>query len=341
MAALGPAVLRQLRAASRSFSHRACVWYWRKILRRRVVLFERLAGIGDIICTFPAVLALRGQHPDAIIVYSVRTAFRSVVVMGRVADCVVGNDEARRFPQIHDADYDVVYRPRLEDEEPHGRPHLHLVDDFSGTMGVQPSSRQPRLHVPPAVTAAARTFLAAHRGGAQPIVAIHVGPSWPVREWNVEGWTCLVQRLQKETGCVVLQLGSDAHTQHGFVRAPRIAGTVDCVDRFSLDESVGVLSEIDLLVGIDSGLLHIAGAVGTPVVGLFGAVSPELRLPLESPAWGVTSDVPCLGCHHRLPRLHWRENCPHDIACMKSLEAATVADQAISALRLTRRPAAQ
>jgi ADP-heptose:LPS heptosyltransferase len=64
--------------------------------------------------------------------------------------------------------------------------------------------------------------------------------------------------------------------------------------------------------------------VGTPVVGLFGAVNPLFRLPPESPASGIVADVPCLFCHHRTPIEHWKTGCPYDIRCMKLLEPESV-----------------
>ena len=97
-----------------------------------------------------------------------------------------------------------------------------------------------------------------------------------------------------------------------------------------------MLSLCDGFVGIDSGLLHMAGAVGTPAVGLFGPVDPALRLPPTTPAVAVTappSEVPCLGCHHRMPRLHWKTGCPHDIACMRQLSPDAVFDTVGTMLR--------
>ena len=66
--------------------HRVRISAIRRVRRRPVILFERHGGIGDVICTFPAVLALRNRHPDAIFVYSVWRAFKTIVEMGRVAE---------------------------------------------------------------------------------------------------------------------------------------------------------------------------------------------------------------------------------------------------------------
>jgi ADP-heptose:LPS heptosyltransferase len=145
----------------------------------------------------------------------------------------------------------------------------------------------------------------------------------------------LVAALRNNFDCQVIQMGSDRDTAKGFVKTPRIAGTEDWVGTLSLEESVAALEQMDLFIGIDSGLLHAAGAVGTPTVGLFGPINPKLRLPPETPSMAVVSNVPCAGCHHRLPRLHWQDGCPHDVQCMASLTVDKAFDACAKFLRLS------
>jgi len=246
--------------------------------------------------------------------------------MGQVADYVVEKDWSPQMPKVEYEDYDACYQPLLEDERPLGREHAHLVDDFAQTLKVTLTSRQPKLYVPAVLSQSLVRRIAPLRKRAKHIFGIHVGPSWLVREWTVEGWTKLAVLLRNNYDCVVLQIGSDTDTAKGYVKAPRIPGTEDWVGALNLEESVAALEQLDLFIGIDSGLLHAAGAVGTPTVGLFGPINPKFRLPPETPSIAVTSNVPCLGCHHRLPRLHWREGCNNKIQCMSALSADEVLD---------------
>jgi ADP-heptose:LPS heptosyltransferase len=289
---------------------------------RPVILFDRTAGIGDIICTFPAIIAFRKQHPEALLVYRVRRSFKVLVEMGQVADSIIEDDNSLAKSLIRN--YRWILRPRLEDERPQGREHAHLVDDFCQTLGVTPASRQPRLHVSAKALEVQNHFVVPLRKNQKLLIGIHVGPSWRVREWTASGWERLVKLLHDQFNCVVIQLGSDEHTATGTQMAPRIAGCLDWVNKFTLEETIATVQLLDLFVGIDSGILHAAGAVGTPVVGLFGPINPKLRLPQENPAVAVTSAVSCLGCHHRLPVLHWFDNCPHSIACMRNITPEAV-----------------
>jgi ADP-heptose:LPS heptosyltransferase len=292
------------------------------------ILFQRHGGIGDVICTFPAVLALRRKFPQAIIVYRVLPELIPIVRMGGVADAVVPIQNWQLSPPPWlERRFDMLFQPYLEDERPSGLPQdVHLVDSFCAKVGVLACDRQPRLTVPRGLgqRISSQFFNAPRNDG--PLIAIHTSPAWKVREWSDEGWSELVSWLVYERRARVIQLGHDVHRKNGPVEVTRIEGAVDCVGRFSLEETAACLQLCDLVVGVDSGLLHMAGAVGTPCVGLFGAINPALRLPTETPSIGVASDVPCLGCHHRLPVAHWEDGCPMEIACMKSLPVARVAE---------------
>ncbi len=96
--------------------------------------------------------------------------------------------------------------------------------------------------------------------------------------------------------------------------------------RLKGEELLALVVVSDLIISIDSGPVHVAGAVGTPAIGLFGPLNPASVLPPESLALaiGLVSDVPCLFCHNRTPAIHWFDGCPKGIACMKKLDCETV-----------------
>ena len=93
---------------------------------------------------------------------------------------------------------------------------------------------------------------------------------------------------------------------------------------FSVEECVAAIAQAKLFIGIDSGLLHIAAATRTPAVGIFGSTSPQFLYGERFRRDFVVTDVACAGCFHRQPRIHWFDNCPHEIACMKTIAVDTV-----------------
>lgn len=290
------------------------------------ILFDRHAGLGDVICSFPAVLALKEKYPDSVIVFTVSAAFAPAVKLARVADIVAPlHYGVWTNPGWMNQFFDLVYRPMLGDELK-GVTKVHLVDRFCEQVGVESPSRQPRLHVSPDLGKRMRTRFRQHHLDREIVVAINTGPSWGVKDWTTEGWTQLGRWLTEERKVRVIQLGADLHLALGAIKAVRVPGALDWIGKISLEETIACIQTCDLFIGIDSGLLHVAGAVGTPSVSIFGPTEASLILPLETPAMAVTGDVDCLGCHHRHPILHWRSGCPHDIACMKTLPAGRVID---------------
>lgn len=289
--------------------------------------------MGDIICSLPSLDAVRRLHPRARIVFATKKEFMPIATMSRLADVVADTDWPGNVPKVGGSDYDFVYDACLEDERPNSASHLHLTDDFAHKLKVDLNDRQPRLYLRDALIKRLVSRGIIPSAAGHPLVGIHAGPSWPVREWTVEGWTALVNLLKRDCGAAVIQFGVDQHVSRGRVDSPRVEGAVDLVGSLSLEETVAAISMCDLFVGIDSGLLHVSGAVGVPSVGLFGPVNPVLRLHPTTPAEGVVAALPCIGCHHRFPRLHWQEGCPHDVACMKSIEPAAVLDACQRLLR--------
>lgn len=302
------------------------------LFKEPLVLFERCSGIGDIICSLPSLSAIRGLHPRARIVFATKKEFMPIAVMSGLTKVVAETDWPGDVPKVGRSDYDYVYDAWLEEERPNGVSRLHLTDDFAHNLKVRLTDRQPHLSIGEAVIKrlTARSILPS---ATRPLVGMHVGPSWPVREWTVEGWTVLAEMLKRDCGATIVQLGADQHVTRGKVKTPRIEGVVDLVGKLSLEETVAAISMCNLFVGIDSGLLHVSGAVGVPSVGLFGPVNPALRLPRGTPSEAVVANLPCIGCHHRSPRLHWQEGCPHEIACMNSIEPQAVLDACRRMLR--------
>jgi ADP-heptose:LPS heptosyltransferase len=230
-----------------------------------------------------------------------------------------------KLPACCERFFDFVYRPLNEDERGNGANKVHLVDGFCAELGVNPEVRQPRLVAPSKLANRIRARFCKRATADEVLVAIHTGPSWGVKEWTAEGWDELGFWLSEHHKMRVVQLGADVHFGLGSARAHRVRGALDLIGKLSLAETIACVQECNLFVGIDSGMLHVAGAVGTPSVGIFGPTDHSLILPRETPAIGVTANLLCAGCNHRSPILHWRNSCPNQIACMSSLTFAHVA----------------
>jgi len=212
-----------------------------------------------------------------------------------------------------------------------------LIREFARPHGVPVDDDHPRLANDPAALQKMQALLASHGASPttprpQPLIVIHPGPSWLVREWPRKNWDGLVERLRLDGFSQVIQLGTNSHQSLSDVTAPKIAGVISLVDQLTLEETIAIISQADLFIGIDSGLLHIAASVQTTSVGLWGPTAPLLRFSKKNARFFLTSQIPCLACHHRQPRLHWMTGCPHDIGCMKQIPVEVVFQNCLNAL---------
>jgi ADP-heptose:LPS heptosyltransferase len=295
---------------------------------RPVVLFFRDGGIGDILCTLPVAAALSARHQNALKIYCTNPGFVDLPrVLPGAFDRVIGiksNDLVAAASRRH-----IVYRLRYPDEDPGRSSGKYLVDEFAEPFGLPDGLPWPKLDLGPA-SAKVNALFSKTR---EPVVCIHTGPTWAVREWPIASWDAFSRRIREATGARVLQIGASKHFREGARRERPVEGVEDCRDVFTLVETLQIVARSQLFVGIDSGMIHGAVAFGVPAIGVFGPTSSAYRLPRRSNVVGMSADVPCLGCHHRHPRLHWQSGCANGIQCMQGLSAERVASEAMELLR--------
>jgi ADP-heptose:LPS heptosyltransferase len=299
--------------------------------RKRAVIVCRSGGIGDVICTLPMCDEVRRRHPGKLLVFITAAIWREVVVMSRSADLVYANRSwvypftmpttAKLFGLV-----DTIYNPQTTGER---LSHTfgttcHLIEDLAGSCGFTVTVGQPSLYPSPGLIQKTRIAygLDSKTMGERLLIGINPGPSWRVREWEAVKWQKLIDQIHFNYDAAIIQFGTNKGD--GTSEYDRLTGVKPFAGRLNGEELVALIAICDLIISIDSGPVHLAGAVGTPVIGLFGPLDPVSRMPPDSPALGLFSDVPCLFCHNRTPVIHWIDGCPNDIACMRKLECETV-----------------
>jgi ADP-heptose:LPS heptosyltransferase len=111
----------------------------------------------------------------------------------------------------------------------------------------------------------------------RPVIAIQPSAGAGLKSWPVERWAALADRLANQHGLSVLLSGGPDDGQLLRAIQARMAtspAAVACGQ--SLDESAAVFERCAVLVGLDGGAAHLAGAVGTPTVRLYGPVPTEV-----------------------------------------------------------------
>ena len=170
----------------------------------------------------------------------------------------------------------------------------------------------PQLVVPPPEVLAWRERLG-EAAGRRRIVAFAPGAVGPSKRWPANHYAALAQALTAR-GCAIWVLGSPTETSIAAEIAAAVPADVRDLTGPDLRNAILALAAADFAVSNDSGLLHVAAALGTPTIGIFGPTSPWHWAPLN-PLAGVVeaaSKLPCRPCHKPRCRLgHHR--CMRDI----------------------------
>ena len=184
----------------------------------------------------------------------------------------------------------------------------HTVEcnlDALRRIGFQPTPEDKRLVLHPVETAGTRVraLLSQHGLESQRFIQMHPGSRWLFKCWPAERYAALLDRLAAD-GVRVVLTGAPDPRERGLVDAilaasasPTRAQLVDLTGALDLRELAALTREARAFIGVDSAPMHIAAAMGTPVVALFGP-SGEL----EWGPWGVANRVvtsvehPCRPC---------------------------------------------
>jgi heptosyltransferase II len=159
----------------------------------------------------------------------------------------------------------------------------------------------------------------------RPVIVLAPGAVGPSKRWPSTYYADLAQRLAGE-GNRIWVIGGPGEKELAAEIAPPGCGDIRDLTGPDLRNAILALAAADAAVSNDSGLLHVAAALGTPAVGIFGPTSPWHWAPLNPIAAviEVASALPCRPCHKPVCRLG------HHL-CMRDIPA----DQVASAIRRT------
>ena len=317
--------------------------------------------LGDTVMAVPAVRAVRSAHPSARVLLAGPWAtllagqgLADVLVTyprswsGRLR----GADEVRRFgpalalllPNTLEAALAAWYwgagrrvgfaagaRGLFLTEEVAApvAPRPHQVDEYlllAERAGAPALTREPRL-APPAESSERRQHvrdLLAAAGAARPAsgrrVGVHLGAAYgPAKVWPAAR---IVEfcRVVAADGDIPVLLGTAVEREVAD-DIQRGAPAARLVGRDRPELLTAVLAEMDVLVSGDTGVAHLAAALGTPVVTLFGPTDP-LRSSPRGRVEIALHPVPCAPCFYR--------ECPIDHPCLRGIEPGRVRDAARS-----------
>ncbi|MFL5447023.1 MAG: lipopolysaccharide heptosyltransferase II [Gemmatimonadales bacterium] len=298
------------------------------------ILAVRFSSIGDVLLTTPLLRALRFRHPSARITFVTKKPYVPLLSANPHVNEVVGisrdqglwdlaeelrghhfshlldlHDSLRSralralvpgnwssYPKHRIARAILIHTKQNVYRDP--RPVAERYFSAARALDVAPDGRPPDLFWdPPAERRVLEWFQQAGIPDVARPVAIAPGAAHATKRWPLEYWEELTRRLVAQ-GCHVIVVGGADDAALGSVLARSAPDQVhNAAGSFQLQETGALLQRTSAVVSGDTGVMHIATAVGAPVVALFGpTVQPFGFFPYSKRASVLELTMGCRPC---------------------------------------------
>lgn len=164
-----------------------------------------------------------------------------------------------------------------------GRHAVQVIADIMEALGIPAPDPKPELHWTGAAEETVSTLLGEHGIGGGPFAVFNPFSRWPTKEWPMARFHDLARLFHREFGAPIILTGGPAEVERAaaFALGAEPARVIPVAGQLDLPGLFCLLKRARVVVSVDSGPMHAAAAVGTPVVALFGPTLPERTGP-----WG-------------------------------------------------------
>jgi len=210
---------------------------------------------------------------------------------------------------------------------------MHPVERYlriAAMLGLDDGTADFSFPIPPKANARIAALSDYYDISKAKLAAIAPGTNWETKQWRAGGFAEVARHfLQK--GFAVALIGSDRERGLCAEVASLAPGAINFAGETSLSELAALISRAAICVTNDSGPMHLAVALGRPVVSIFGPTDPVWAGPYRHPDSVIRAGVPCSPCYLR--RL---SQCPNSHICVEKLSAGSVIEKIDAALACTK-----
>jgi lipopolysaccharide heptosyltransferase II len=160
-----------------------------------------------------------------------------------------------------------------------------------------------------------------------PILVVAPGAHWENKRWTTEGYAAAADIFCMKTGAYALLIGGDGDVEICCrVQSLMITPALNLAGKLGLMGSAALIAKAAIVLTNDTGMLHLAQAMKTPVVAVYGPTTRELGFfPLPENSRVAEADISCRPCTqkglHQCPKKHFR--------CMNDIKPETVSNLAL------------
>jgi len=202
------------------------------------------------------------------------------------------------------------------------RPEQHKVEsnwDILAAMGI-PERPWPKFPVRPQDRRAIDNFLTSLGLDGGPLIGIHPGSGMmePHKRWPAERFVQLANLLTAARGKLIFLGGPEEKSLSEEISRAVRGATYNVAGKLTLGQLAALMERLTVVIGNDSGPLHVANAVGTPTVTLFGPTSPRRTRPYGERAMVLQTRMSCSPCYPQL-----RQGCGAPV-CLLDIEVDQV-----------------
>lgn len=295
------------------------------------ILIFKPGAIGDLLHLTPVIRALKEKFPNALISLMVGSAISVDIFRNNplVHEVIIFNKKGEHrslaaftklWSRLRSCHFDLVLNYQRSNikgwvliaaafpcrvlvyHKSRGKIMHAVVDHLRplAGLGVDPFASDPRLDFFPSPDDEqyAERFISEHNLAGKRLVAFNPGTSHQSKCWPIERFAALGDRLAAEQGCEIVVVGSrDEATLAAAIRAGMQHPMHDLCG-CTLGELGALLKRTEFLVTGDTGPMHIASAVGTRVLALYGPISPERSGPVgEGHRIVMHDELDCCPCN--------------------------------------------
>jgi heptosyltransferase-2 len=216
--------------------------------------------------------------------------------------------------------------------------HIHQYLHLAAALGANSDPLEPQLYVSGLELARIGAVLQRSRL-TDFVIGLNPGAEYgPAKRWPIENFAATANELYRRVSCEFLVFGGKGDVELAdqlcaLLPAAKQSGQITAMaGKTTLRDLMASLRLCHVLLTNDTGPMHIAAALGVPVVVPFGSTSPELTgpgFPGDPRHRLIKSDAPCSPCFLR--------ECPIDFRCMKGISVERVVSEVLAVLEQTRR----